>query len=87
MQYLKNMKHDQFGANTIDDDGNISDGQLITISKQAFLKISQKVNGITDINTKWAVGDLAYKLSHSTTHRSTRVSRIGDMHNRELTVR
>ena len=38
VQILKDMKHDQFGANTLADHGDISDGQLMKISKQAFIK-------------------------------------------------
>jgi len=57
VQYLKDMKRDQFRANVFADDADISDGQLVTISKQAFLTCGQKVSGVTDISTKWVVAD------------------------------
>ena len=84
VQYLKDTKHDQFGANALADDGDISDGQLITISNQAFLTSGRKVSSITDINIKWAKEDSAHKLSHSSTHWGTRVSRFDDLYNKEL---
>ena len=74
------------GANALVNDGNISDGQLITISKQVFLTSGHKVSGVTDINIKWAKEDSAHKLSHSSTHRGTRVSQFGDLYNKELKV-
>lgn len=42
VQYLKDMKQDQSGANILTEEGDISDGQLITISKQAFLMSGHK---------------------------------------------
>ena len=61
VQYLKDMKHDQLGANVLADDGDISEDQLISISKQAFVTSGHKVSGITDINIKWAKEDSAHK--------------------------
>ena len=55
------MKHDQFGANALADDGDISDGQLMTISKQAFLKCGQDKADITDINIRWNKKDKGSK--------------------------
>jgi len=47
------MKDDRSGANALADDGDISDGQLMTISKQAILKYGQDAADITDVNTHW----------------------------------
>jgi len=50
---LPHTKHDQFGANALaDDDGDISDGHLMTISKQTFLKSGHVTADVTDINIK-----------------------------------
>lgn len=53
-QYLKEMKHDQYCASTLAEDGEINDGQLIAFSKQAFLSSGHKPEGVTVLNEKWA---------------------------------
>ena len=50
VQYFKDMKHDQFGANALDEDGKITDGQLIIFAKKAFLRCGHKTTSITDIS-------------------------------------
>ena len=54
VQFLKDMRHDQIGANALADDCAISDGQLIKISKQAFLKSGHVTADVPDINVKWS---------------------------------
>ena len=50
VQYFKDMKHDQFEANALDEDGEITDGQLIIFAKKAFLRCGHKTTSITDIS-------------------------------------
>jgi len=82
-QYLKEIKHDQFGTNAIADDGNIDDGQLITLYKQTFLRSGHHVSGIIDINIKRAKSDSEHRSSQASTYRNTRVTRFGVLYNKE----
>ena len=36
VQYFKEMRTDQFEANALDEEGKVSDGQIIMCSKRAF---------------------------------------------------
>ena len=84
VQYFKDMKHDQFEANALDEDGEITDGQLIIFAKKAFLRCGHKTTSITDINVRWAKEDKLHRTQHPSTHQETRLERFCALLNTEL---
>ena len=64
MQYLKEMKHDQYSVSALADDGEVSDGQLIAFAKLAFLTSGHKKAVIMNVNVKWAKWVVTGKASN-----------------------
>ena len=52
VQYFKELRTDQYEANALDEDGKISDGQIIMYAKRAFTSCGHDATHPTTISTQ-----------------------------------
>ena len=76
LKFFKAIVTAQFEANALDDEGTISDGQLIIFSKRAFSQCGHEAIYIASASTKWNEEDNEYKVKHPAKYKATRWERF-----------
>ena len=86
VQFFKEMQTDQFEANTLDEEGKVSDGQIIMYSKRAFTQCGHEATHTMAISTTWNKDDTEYRTNNSSTYRETIWVRCIALYNKEMKI-
>ena len=88
VQFMQDMKEDQFGANLLAGEASVTDGMVMTLSRQAFITSGHKVADITEDNTAWNTMDAASKKNKSNAmYIAERLDEFSNFYNLKLKSR